>query len=83
MADQASQVEKKQKQYAQQNAWAKDHAIRMNISFTNNSGIPQALKAVCEQTGTSETQYVRNAVIQALQWDGFNPEDHKPIQNNE
>ena len=77
MAEQASQVAKK-KQYAQQNAWVKENAIRMNVSFTNNSGIPQALKKVCEQTGINETQYVRNAVIQALEWDGFNPENFKP-----
>ncbi len=76
MTEQASRVERK---YAKQDEWNARNTIRMTMRFTLNSGIPQALKKVCEQTGISETQYVRNAVIQALQWDGFNPEDFKPV----
>ena len=70
MTEKASQVDsdnRKRKQYAQQDKWIRKNTISVSLRFTLNSGIPQALKAVCEQTGTSETQYVRNAVIQALQ----------------
>lgn len=82
MTEKASQVDsdnrRRRQNVAKQNEWRRENTTRINVSFTILSGIPQALEKACEATGQTVPQYARAAIIQALQWDGFNPEDYKP-----
>ena len=58
--------------------WKKQNTTQFNVRFTNSSGVPQALADMTEQTGKPPVQYIKESVVQALQWDGFDPENHKP-----
>ena len=75
MAEQASQVAKENERKA---IWKKSHAMNIQFMVADSTGIPSAIRAACEATGMTVSQYARNAIVQALQWDGFNPENFKP-----
>jgi len=60
------------------NDWKKANTLSIQLNVANSTGIPSAIRAACEATGMTVSQYARNAIVQALEWDGFNPENFKP-----
>lgn len=51
--------------------WKKENTIRIRVMFTNNSGVPQALRRMTDQTRKTTNDYVREVIIDALRTDGY------------
>lgn len=58
-------------------AWNRKNSILIALRFVNNSGIPQALRAMTDNTGEKDTEYIRRVVTESLKRDGFLPEKAK------
>lgn len=65
-------------QLAWQNEWKKKNTKNYGLTFTNKSGVPQALEKMNLETGEKPTEYIRRAVLNALKDDGYweEPEVH-------
>lgn len=55
------------------NQWKKDNTVSFLLRYTNSSGVPGALRKVEESTPETAKGYIRRAVIEALQRDGYLP----------
>ena len=62
---------KAKKDLDRKDAWKRDNTRCVQLRFANSSGIPQALDIMTEQTGMSASQYMRNALLDKLESDGF------------
>ena len=45
--------------------------LRVSVAFTNKSGIPEALRKMEEATGEKRLDYIRRAVKEQLEFDGW------------
>ena len=57
--------------YSAQKRWASDNMKKFNIAFTKKSGMVDALEAMEAQTGEKQSDYIRRAVKEQLEFDGF------------
>lgn len=58
--------------------WKKENQLAVNFKASRRSGEAQALQEACAYFGMKPYQYVRQAVLQKLIADGFNPSDYRP-----
>lgn len=51
--------------------WKKANTTRYYVRFANSSGIPEAIERVCEENKTTPNEYIREAVLEKLDFDGY------------
>lgn len=51
--------------------WKKENCVSFLLRFTNNSGVPDALKMVENKGEETAKEYIRRSVIEALERDGY------------
>lgn len=51
--------------------WKKEHTKIYNIRVTDSSGIIEAIQKMEEETGISAPQYIRQALLEKLDHDGY------------
>ena len=61
--------------YDASNEWKKENAIKFTLLFTNNSGVPEALRKMEALTGEKPSKYLRRVIMESLTFDGFLPEN--------
>lgn len=57
--------------------WKKENTTVVRVRFVNSSGIPAALEKAIELKKTTMPQYVRQAIVEKLERDGFPPVPQK------
>ena len=68
----ASVVKKSPKQQKQEKAaYQKENTKVYSLRITNSSGIPTALEKMTADTGLSATEYLREALLEKLDFDGY------------
>lgn len=53
------------------NAWRKENMAGYSVRFTKASGVPDCIKEASEKMQIAESAYIRQAVIEKLQRDGY------------
>ena len=53
------------------NKWNKDNLILFKFTASKNSKLPEAIKKAAEADGVSTSVYIKNTVIEKLQFDGY------------
>ena len=53
--------------------WQKEQTTQYNLRIMNVTGIPEALQKAATKTGETTPQYIKAAIVQRLQKDGFLP----------
>ena len=61
--------------YAAQKKWGAENLKRFNIAFTKKSGMIDALERMETATGEKQADYIKRAVKEQLQFDGFLDKD--------
>ena len=51
--------------------WKNEHTKIYNIRVTDSSGVIEAIEKMTEETGISAPQYIRQALLEKLDRDGF------------
>lgn len=51
--------------------WRKENTKQYALRVTNSSGIPAALEKASIDTGMTQIEYIRNAVLEKLDFDGY------------
>ena len=54
--------------------WKKENTTQYNIRVTKSSGIPEAIEEACKKSQKTATQYIREALCEKLQREGYLPE---------
>lgn len=57
--------------YEAQKRWSAENMLKMSIAFTKKSGMPEALRKMEEATGEKRIDYIRRAVKEQLEFDGW------------
>lgn len=57
--------------YDAQKRWSAENMLKISIAFTNKSGMPEALRKMEDATGEKRTDYIRRAVKEQLEFDGW------------
>ena len=57
--------------YIAQKRWASENFKRINIAFTKKSGMIEALQKMESETGEKQVDYIRRAVKEQLEFDGW------------
>ncbi len=57
--------------YSAQKRWASENMKRVNIAFTKKSGMVDALQKMESETGEKQVDYIRRAVKEQLEFDGW------------
>lgn len=57
-------------------AWKKDNLVLFKFTASKNTPIPDAIKKAAEDNKISPSNYVKNAVIEKLQFEGYLPQDY-------
>ena len=60
-----------EKQISSNQKWKNEHTKIYNIRVTDSSGIIEAMEKMTEETGMSAPQYIREALLEKLDRDGF------------
>lgn len=68
MQQRAKALERKNKQIAQ---WKKENTKVYQVRYTLSSGIPSILEKMSAETGMKPATYIRQAVAEKLQRDGY------------
>lgn len=53
------------------NAWKKDNMKQYAFRISNSTGLPDILKIAADKAEISEVAYIRQAIIEKLQRDGY------------
>ena len=51
--------------------WKNENTVRYTMRFTKSTGIPEGLRKAAEELQIAESAYIRQAVIEKLQRDGY------------
>ena len=51
--------------------WKRENTKLYQIRIANSSGIPEALEKMTADTGVSATEYLREALMEKLDFDGY------------
>ena len=62
--------------------WQKEQTTQYNLRFMNATGIPEALREAESKTGETTPQYIKTAIVQRLQKDGFLSRDKVVLNLN-
>ena len=57
--------------YEAQKRWDKDNLTRIMLNLTAKSGMPEALRKMEEQTGENKKDYIKRALKEQLEFDGW------------
>ena len=51
--------------------WQKEQTTQYNLRFMNATGVPEAINRATTETGETAPEYLKGAIVQRLQKDGF------------
>ena len=51
--------------------WRKENTKLYSLRVTNASGIPAAIQKACQATGQAPSEYLREALLEKLDFEGF------------
>ena len=51
--------------------WRENNTTQYNLRFLNNSGVPEAVKNATQQTGETQSEYMKKAIVERLKSEGF------------
>lgn len=57
--------------YSAQKRWTAENMKKISIAFTRKSGMVDALQKMESETGEKQTDYIRRAVKEQLEFDGW------------
>ena len=60
-----------EKQVSSNQKWKNEHTKIYNIRVTDTSGIIEAMEKMTAETGVSAPQYIREALLEKLDFDGY------------
>ena len=54
-----------------QREWAKRETVQYALRFMKSTGVPAALEKATQETGETTPEYLKRAIVQRLQKEGF------------
>ncbi len=51
--------------------WKRENTKLYQIRIANSSGVPEALEKMTAETGVTATEYLREALLEKLDYDGY------------